>query len=134
MPLDDAALADFLDVTFDFVCTRPLSDLVDRDRVLTALDEATRPDRVAMVQGRVTAPLRTRLLSRAKASTVKLAAWIPAPAVEPIADMIGAPLPLPPKLVDELVASEEVRDEVREMLSDAISGFIKKAVGGGDKD
>ena len=131
MPLDDAAITAFLDLVFDHACAQPLSAFVDEARVLAAIETVATEPRVSMLHQRLLAPLRERLLARGKQSALTLAAWIPEPLVEPIADLVGAPMPLPPKLVDELVASEEVRDEVRAMLSDALSGFIKKATGGG---
>ncbi|MEO7094063.1 MAG: hypothetical protein ABI175_12490, partial [Polyangiales bacterium] len=131
MPLDDAAITAFLDIVFDHACAQPLSAFVDGDRVLVAIGTVATEPRVSLLHQRILGPVRERLLARGKASKLTLAAWIPEPLVEPIADLIGAPIPLPPKMIDELVASEEVRDEVRAMLSDALSGFIKKATGGG---
>jgi hypothetical protein len=75
-------------------------------------------------------PARERLIARAKASSLKAGVWLPAPVKDLIAEELGKPAPLPPKLVDELVGSEKVRDEVRAMLSDTLSSFIKKATGG----
>jgi hypothetical protein len=131
MPLDDAAITAFLDLVFDHACAQPLSTFVDADRVLSAIETVANEPRVSMLHQRILGPLCERLIARGKASTLTLAAWIPEPLVEPIADLIGAEIPLPPKMIDDLVASEEVRDEVRAMLSDALSNFIKKATGGG---
>ncbi len=128
--LDDAALTALLDLGFEFGCQKRISDLIDVGRVLEAIDLAATPERLLRLHQRVIAPQRDRLLARAKASDVELGAWIPEMAVEPIADLIGAPVPLPPKMVDDMVASEQVRDEVRAMLSDTLSGFLKKAFGG----
>lgn len=128
--LDDAALTALLDLGFEFGCQKRLGDLVDVARILEGIDLVASPERLARLHQRIVAPQRGRLLARAKASDVELGAWIPAMAVEPIADLLGAPVPLPPKMVDDMVASEQVRDEVRAMLSDTLSGFVKKAFGG----
>ncbi len=132
--LDDAALASLLDLAFDHLCARKVKELVDLDRTIRSLDAALAPDHIAEVQRRVTAPARARLIQRAKASSLKVDAWLPSDVKDLIAGALGAPAPLPPKLVDELVGSEKVRDEVRAMLSDTLSSFVKKATGGDDKD
>jgi len=129
MALDDSALTAFLDLTFDHLCARKLSDLVDADRILQALDGSAKSDGITKWQSKVIRPLRDRLIARAEKSAIKLGAWLPKEAADAIYMAIGTPMPLPPKLVDELVASEDVRDEVREMLSESLSNFIKKGFG-----
>jgi len=129
--LDDAALTKFLDLTFDHLCTHTLSELVDPDRVLAAIDETTAPARVADLQFRVIGPLRTRLIERAKKSELLLGAWLPDDARDRIAEMLGQPAPIPQKIIDEAVSSEGVRDQIREALRDTISNFIKGVSGGG---
>jgi hypothetical protein len=129
MPLDDAALSAFLDLAFDHLCGRPVSELVDRDRVLAGLDAAAASDGLSRAQSRLYWPARERFFDRAARSAVKLGAWLPEPARDALSDLIGAPMPLPEKLVDELVGSEDVREEVREMLQDSITGFLKKGLG-----
>jgi hypothetical protein len=129
MALDDSALTAFLDLSFDHLCARPLSELVDADRILAGLDEGARSEGIPRFQMRVLAPLRERLLARAEKSAIKLGEWLPKPAAEALAAAIGAPIPMPAKLIDELVASEDVRDEVREMLQESLSTFIRKGFG-----
>ena len=129
--LDDAALGKFLDITFDHLCTHKVSELVDPDRVLAALDETHTPARLTELQLRVVSPLRTRLIERAKKSDVLLGAWLPDHARDRIAELLGKPAPIPQKIIDEAVSSEGVRDQIREALRDTISNFIKGAGGGG---
>jgi hypothetical protein len=132
--LDDAAIASFLDLSFDHLCTRKVKELVDLDRVIRSIDAALEPERIADVQQRVVKPARQRLIARARASSLKVEVWLPAPVKDLIAEELAKPAPLPPKLVDELVGSEKVRDEVRAMLSDTLSSFIKKATGGSGEE
>lgn len=132
--VSDAALASLLDLAFDHLCSRKLGELVDLDRAMAHVDAALEPARVAEVQRRVVRPARDRLLALAKASTLKVEVWLPEDVRALVGEALGQPAPLPPKLVDELVGSEKVRDEVRAMLSDTLQGFIKKATGGDEKD
>lgn len=130
-PLDDAALTQLLDLGFDFLCTRRVSELVDEGKLLEAIDETTTEPRVADFHQRVTVPLRERLLARAAKSQVKLGAWLPLPVKDILAAELGKPAPIPQKFIDEAVSSEGVRDQIRESLRESISSFITKATGGG---
>lgn len=129
MALDDSALVAFLDLSFDWVCKQPLSELLDRDGILAAIDRAAASNGIPRWQTRLMAPARDRLIAMAEKSSIKLGAWFPKEAAVAIADFIGAPLPMPEKLIDELVASEDVREEVREMLHDSLTSFVKKGFG-----
>lgn len=125
--LDDAALAKLLDFSFDFLCTRRVSELVDADRVIAAIDEIVTEPRAAAYHRRITVPMRERLVERAKASTVLIGAWLPEAAKDRIAELLGRPEPIPQKWIDDAVASEAVRDQIRDALRDSISNFIKNA-------
>ncbi len=132
--LDDAALTQLLELGWDFLCTRRVTELVDVERLLKAIDETHTEPRIATFHGRVTAPLRDRLLARAKASEVTLGAWLPTSAKDKIAEILGRPAPIPQHLIDEAIASDGVRDQIREMLRETITSFIAKATssqGGG---
>lgn len=129
--LDDAALGKFLDITFDHICTHKVSEFIDPDRVLSVIDETHTPARITDFQLRVVAPLRTRLIDRAKKSDVLLGAWLPDTARDRIAELLAKPAPIPQQIIDEAVSSEGVRDQIREALRDTISNFIKGAAGGG---
>jgi hypothetical protein len=131
--ISDAALASLLDLAFDHLCSRKIGELVDLDRAVAHVDAALEPARVAEIQRRLVRPARDRLLALAKQSSLEVEVWLPDDVRALIADALGEPAPLPPKLVDELVGSEKVRDEVRAMLSDTLQSFIKKATGGGDE-
>ena len=128
--LDDAAIAGFLDAAFDFVCTRPLSDLVDAEKVLPALDEALKPERVKDFQARIGRPSRERLLKRADESALTMAAWLPKEVADRLDERLGRPAKVPQRIIDDVVASEKVRDAVRAMLSEALTNFVAKATGG----
>ncbi len=127
--LDDKALEQLLDLGFNFLCTRKLNELIDPDRVIAAIDSTHTEARIAELQARVGAPLRTRLIDRAKKSTLLVGAWLPDSARAEIAEMLGKPAPIPQKMIDEAVSSEGVRDQIREALRDSISNFIKGAGG-----
>jgi hypothetical protein len=127
MPLDDRALDSLLDLVFDHACARPLSDFVDADRVLGFVDDMATVERLAQAQQRHWRPMSERLLARAGASKVTLGAWLPASVAEKLSELAGKPAPIPRKVIDELVASEKVRDEVRTMLQETLTSFIKKA-------
>jgi hypothetical protein len=128
--LDDAAIAGFLDAAFDFVCTRPLSDLMDPEKILPALDEALKPERVKDFQTRVGRPVRERLLERADKSALTMRAWLPKDVADRLDEQLGHPAKVPQTIIDDVVASEKVRDAVRAMLSEALTNFVAKATGG----
>jgi hypothetical protein len=130
-PLDDQALTQLLDVGFDFLCTRKLSELVDGDRVVEIIDATHTESAIGYFHMRVGVPLRERLIARAKKSQVKLGDWLPEPAKQGIAAFLGQPAPIPQKFIDEAVASEGVRDQIRESLRETISSFISKGTSSG---
>jgi hypothetical protein len=129
--LDDAALKQLLDIGFEFLCTRRLNELIDPDRVVSIIDETHTEARIGEFHQRVGVPIRNRLIERLKKSELLLGAWLPEKARDEIAEMLGRPAPIPQKLIDEAVASEGVRDQIREALRDSISNFIKGAGGSG---
>ena len=57
--LDDSSLLELLDLTFDALCATRVSDWVDPDRVLAAVDLALTPERVTAWHARLVVPLRT---------------------------------------------------------------------------
>jgi hypothetical protein len=125
--VDDAALTQFLDAAFDYLCTRRVGELIDADRLMAAVDTATAPERTTRFIGRFIAPARARLLARARESKLLLGVWLPAPAKEALAQMLGTPAPIPREIIDEIVHSEKVRHDVREMLLESISNVVTKA-------
>lgn len=130
-PIDDAALTELLDLSFAFFCTRRVGELVEVERVLSAIDDTVTEPRVARFHERFVAPARERLLARANASSILLGAWLPDEAKTKIADLLGAPMPIPKQFIDEAVANEKVRDQIRDMLRDTLTSFVAKATGGG---
>ena len=125
--MDDAALAQFLDAAFDFLCTRRVGELIDTDRVLQTVDAALMPERTTRFIARLFAPLRTRLLARARDSQLQLSVWLPAPAKDAIAQMLGTPAPIPKEIIDEIVHSDRVRQDVREMFLESVNSVVSKA-------
>ena len=132
--ISDSQLDSLLDLAFDFLCDQRLEALVDPAKILPALDEALRPDRVLAREQTYLAPLRERLFARMEASALTLRAWLPEPVIEGIAERLGKPAPIPKKMIDELVASEKVRDAVRTMLQESLSSFVAKGMGTDQKE
>jgi hypothetical protein len=127
MPVvNDESLAALIDAGFAFLCEQKLARLIDGERLLAAIDAAATEPRVARLIQRFVAPARARVLDRLRASELTLSVWLPAPVRDGLAALLGAPMRLPRQLVDELVADERVRDSVRAMLQEALSGVIQK--------
>ncbi len=125
--VDDAQLTRFFDLAFDFACERKVSDLVDTARVLAAIDAGAQPTRVTRFLERFVQPARQRLIARAKSSQLELSVWLPEATRDVLAAFLGRPAPIPRKLIDEVVASERVRESVRAMMQESISSVIEKA-------
>jgi hypothetical protein len=123
----DDDLTRLLDAGFAFACTRRVSEFVDVDRLLAAVDVAAEPSRVARLVARFLAPGRARTLDRLRASALPLGVWLPDPVRDALATLLGMPAPIPRALVDSVVADEHVRDSARAMLQEALSSFIHKA-------
>lgn len=128
--LDDASLLELLDSAFDALCATRVSDWVDPDRVLAAVDLALTPERVTGWHARLGVPLRTRLLARAAESRIKLGAWLPPEVTASLTTLLGKPVHLPRKAIDELVASEQVRETVRTTLQETLSSLVSKVIAG----
>ncbi|MBN8233201.1 hypothetical protein JYK02_37375 [Corallococcus macrosporus] len=128
--LDDSALLELLDLAFDALCASRVSDWVDPDRVLAAVELALTPERVAGWHARLGVPVRTRLLARAEKSGIKLGAWLPPEATASLTTLLGQPVRLPRKAIDELVASEQVRETVRTTLQETLSSLVSKVIAG----
>lgn len=124
-------MAEMVGRAFDAFCERRAKDLVTPDEVLALFDAVLTEERIGRFVTRFVAPSRTRILGAARASDLLLAVWLPTAARDEIAELLGEPAPLPAKLVDEAIASERVRDEVRAMLHDTLTSFVSRAVGGG---
>jgi hypothetical protein len=124
--VDDETLARILDAAFDFLCQRRLNELVDVTRLLAAADAAATEPRVGRLIARIVAPARARLVERAKKSALLLGVWLPEPARDAMASLLGMPAPIPRKLIDAVVADEHVRENVRAMLQEALQNVIHK--------
>jgi hypothetical protein len=117
-------------LAFDFLCQRRVSDFLSTDQILAAIDQGSDRERVVRFQERFVKPQRQRLLERARKSTIQLGSWLPAGARDELAAMLGEPAPLPRSWVEDAVASERVREEVKAMLHDTLTGFVSKATAG----
>jgi histone H3/H4 len=126
----EAQLSELAGLAFDFLCTRRVTDFVSVDEIMAAIDPPLEAARVQRFQERFVRPQRARLIERAKKSSIKVGAWLPDAVRDEIAALAGQPAPLPPRIVDEAIASERVRDEVKAMLQDTLSSFITKATSG----
>ena len=131
MEAPDADLLALLDDSFDRLCAQPVGAFIDPEAALATIDLLADPARLAHWNDRLVVPLRDRLIDRAAKSDVKLRDWLPEAAAARIVERAGRPRPLPPKMVDELVASERVRDGVKATLTEALTSFVQKASAGG---
>lgn len=131
MDATDAELAALLDDSFERLCAQPVGAFLDAETALAVIDQLTDPTRIAHWSERLFIPLRDRVIDRAAKSDVTLRDWLPAEAAAKIVERAGRPRPLPPKMVDELVASERVRDGVKATLTEALTAFVQKASSGG---
>jgi hypothetical protein len=94
---------------------------------MAAIDAVQTPERIGRAVTRFVAPSRERLFARARASSLKLAVWLPEPVKNAIADFLGRPARLPRKLVEEAVASERVREQVRQTMQESMTSVVEKA-------
>ncbi|RYE88793.1 MAG: hypothetical protein EOO75_12910, partial [Myxococcales bacterium] len=123
----DEQLRELSLLSFDFLCQRRLTEFIDVAQIMAAVEATTTTGRVEQAQGRWLGPQRARLIERAKKSGVKLGAWLPAAARDELAAALGEPAPLPRAWVEEAIGSERVRDEVKTLLHDTLTGFVNKA-------
>jgi hypothetical protein len=129
MILDQAALHALIDHAFDHLCEQPLSAFVDSAQILPSLDAALTHERIVEYNTRVVIPLRTRLIERAKQSSLQLRVWLPQTVIDVLDKQVGTPVRIPRKFIDEAVASEQVREGVRQMMSETLDNFVSKALG-----
>jgi hypothetical protein len=115
-------LARLVDAAFDFLCERRVNELVDVQRVLSALDALP----VERLVARLVAPARTRVFARLAASDRLLGVWLPEPVKDALAQLLGTPVKIPRDWIDRAVADERVRDQVRQAMQDALSSAVEK--------
>jgi hypothetical protein len=113
-----------VEAAFAFLCERRVSELVDVDRVLAVLDAGA--PRLPSVFTRLVAPARDRILQRMLASERPLGVWLPDPVKDAIAQMLGLPVKIPKKWIDQAVTDERVREQVRQTMQDALSSAVQK--------
>jgi hypothetical protein len=130
-PPDDAALEELVDLGFEFLCSRRVPEFVDVDKLVEAVDATATEPALARLHARHVVPLREALLDRAAASSVLIGAWLPEAARDKLAEIMARPMPIPKQWIDEAVASEGVRDQIREMLRETLTGFVSKVTSGG---
>lgn len=126
----DEQLDELARLSFDFLCQRRVADFISVDQVIEAIDAGSEPARVQRFQERFVAPARARLLALAKKSALTAGVWLPDGVRDELATLLSEPMPLPKAWVDEAIASERVREEVKALLHDTLTGFIAKATAG----
>lgn len=131
--MNDDALSRLLDAGFDFACERRLDELVDVERLLVLIDAATTAPRLARWMERLVAPMRERLLKRARASSLPLGVWLPEPVRDGLAAWLERPAPIPRALVDKVMADEHVRESARAMLHETMANFVRKTTAPGGR-
>jgi hypothetical protein len=126
--MTDEALLALVETAFAFLCERKMGELVDLPELLRAVDATVADEgRIARVLARLVAPGRARLLERARASETRLGAWLPDDVRASLAELLGRPAPIPRRVIDEAVASEQVREAVRAMLQETLTNFLDRA-------
>jgi len=126
--VDRAAADKLIDLAFDFLCSRRVGELTDADRVVAAVDAACQPMRTARFVQRFIGPGRARLIDRAKKSALKLQVWLPEPMRDMLAAELAKPARLPRRTLEELVASERVREGVRAMVQETVNSVIERVL------
>lgn len=127
MALSDAQLQQFLRLSFEEVCNTPVEAFIDAEGFLDLVTTLSEPARVQRWHGRLWSPLRTRLLTRASTSEVKLGAWLPPTVTAWLREQAPHPVRVPRKWVEEAVGSEKVREATKQTLIDALTSFVQKA-------
>ncbi len=122
----DDALGRLVDGAFDFLCERRLQELVDVERVLAALDAMTAEPRLTSLISRLVAPARRRIIDRLLQSDRLLGVWLPGPVKDSLAQLLAAPVRIPKKWIDQAVADERVREQVRTTMQEALSSAVQK--------
>lgn len=129
---NDAQLAELIDLGIDHLYATRLSAFLDVPTIMKGVDEVVKPDVIARLQTRFLVPGRARVLAAMRASSVTLGDWLPDDAKAKIEEALAEPKPIPQAIIDEVVNSEKIRDDVRALLTDTISGFVQKAANVGD--
>ena len=131
METPEAPVLDLLDDAFERLCAQPLALVLEPAPLFTLFDRLADPALLADVNDAVIVPARDRAIARASKSSVTHRAWLPDDVAQRIVERASRPKPLPRKMVDELVASERVRDGVKATLTEALTSFVQKASSGG---
>lgn len=126
--MDRAEADQLIDLAYDFLCQRRMGELVGTDRVIAAIDALCQPMRTARFVQRFIGPSRIRLFERAKKSALKLQVWLPEPMRDMIAAELAKPAPIPRRMVDEMIASDRVREGVRAMVQETVEGVFERVL------
>jgi hypothetical protein len=126
--VDRASVDRLIDSAYDFLCSRRVGELAATDRVVAAIDAMCQPMRTARFVQRFIGPSRTRLFERARKSALKLQVWLPEPMRDMIAAELGKPAPLPRRVVEDLVASDRVRESVRAMVQETVNSVFERVL------
>ena len=129
---NDEQLLSLIDLGFEHLCATRVGAFIDAPTIMRGVDEVTKPARIARLQTRFIIPGRDRALATMRASGVLLGAWLPEDAKAKIEEALLEPKPVPKAIIDDVMTSEKIRDDVRALLNDTISGFVQKAANVGD--
>jgi hypothetical protein len=124
--VNDQDLSQLIDGAFDFLCERRVSELVDVERVMKAVDAAAQPAPMASMISRLVAPARARIFQRLADSDRLLGVWLPEPVKDALAQLLGMPVRIPKPWIDKAVTDERVREQVRQTMQEALSGAVQK--------
>jgi hypothetical protein len=117
---------------FDHLISQRAKDVVDVPDIMAWIGRVTTKERIAWGQKLFGTPIRKRVQERLRASDAPLSVWLLPEDIEAIGELLGRPAPIPERIVEDMVRSEKVRDEVRSTLQETLSGFVKKGLG--DRD
>lgn len=111
-----------VDGAFEFLCERRAGELVDVERVMQAVDAVP----VEPLLKRLLQPARTRILQRLADSDRLLGVWLPDPVKDALAQLLGTPMRIPKKWIDQAVTDERVREQVRQTMLESLQGAVQK--------
>jgi hypothetical protein len=114
---------------FDHLISQRAKDVVDVPDIMAWIGRVTTKERISWGQKLFGTPIRRRVQERLRQSDAPLSVWLLPEDIEAIGELLGRPAPIPDRIVDDMVRSEKVRDEVRSTLQETLSGFVKKGLG-----
>ncbi|MDP3277887.1 MAG: hypothetical protein Q8Q09_22070 [Deltaproteobacteria bacterium] len=130
MQLTDDQSDELTQLVFDHLCAQPLRTFVDLEQLLPMLDDALAPERTRESHARWGIPMRDRLLALGKSSELTLSSWLPGATADALDQLLGQPVKIPRKAIDDAVASEQVRESLRQLVTETLDGFVQRGLSG----